>query len=160
MIGTRQVIAAALFVVVSLGAGALGGLATRRAVPEWYSQLARPAWAPPNWVFGPVWTVLYLMMGISAWLVWRRAGGLQAAALPLALFLAQLALNTAWSVIFFGLRQPGWALLEVLALWAMILATLLAFWRIWPAAGALLLPYLAWVTFAGGLNYAIWRLNR
>jgi benzodiazapine receptor len=156
----RQAVAAILFIVVSLSAGALGSLATRRAIPEWYSQLTRPTWAPPNWVFGPVWSLLYVSMGIAAWLVWQRAGEVRAAAWPLALFFAQLALNAAWSLLFFGLRQPGWAFLEILALWALILATLLAFWQVRPLAGALLLPYLAWVSFASALNYALWRLNR
>jgi len=156
----RQIIAAVVFVTVSLGAGALGSLATRRAIPEWYSQLVRPAWTPPSWLFGPVWTLLYVLMGIAAWLVWQRAGGMRAAAGPMTLFFAQLALNAAWSLVFFGLRQPGWAFLNIVALWALILATLVAFWRVWPLAGALLLPYLAWVSFASGLNFAIWRMNR
>jgi benzodiazapine receptor len=124
----------------------------------WYASLVKPALTPPAWVFGPVWTLLYLMMGIAAWLVWRTQG-LTGALGPLGLFLVQLALNALWSYLFFGLKHPGLAFLDIVALWLAILATLVAFWRAYPAAGLLLLPYLLWVSFATYLNFQFWRLN-
>jgi benzodiazapine receptor len=148
-----------VWIVLCLGAGMLGSVWTGRSLGDWYVQLSKPAWTPPSAVFGPVWTVLYLSMAVSAWLVWRRSG-FGAASVPLTLFLVQLVLNSAWSALFFGLRMPGLAFAEILLLWCFILATALAFWRIAPAAGALLVPYLAWVTFAAALNFGIWRMNR
>ncbi len=134
------------------------GLGTMFRPGEWYKNLAKPWWTPPDWLFGPVWTLLYLFMGVAAWLVWRR-GGFQEARGALALFLVQLLLNALWSWVFFGLQQPGWAFLELSLLWLAIAATLAAFWRLVPAAGWLLAPYLAWVSFAGVLNFALWHLN-
>lgn len=118
----------------------------------------RPDWAPPGSVFGPVWTVLYVLMGIAAWLVWRVAG-FRAARPALTLFVLQLALNALWSWLFFSWHRGDIAFAEVVLLWAFIAATMIAFWRIRPLAGALLVPYLLWVTFATVLNYALWRLN-
>ena len=109
-------------------------------------------------MFGPVWTTLYVMMAVAAWLVWKQAG-VRDAAVPLALFGGQLVLNVAWSFIFFGLHQPGWACVEIVVLWLAIVATVVAFFRQSRGAGWLLLPYLAWVSFAAVLNFAIWRLN-
>jgi benzodiazapine receptor len=125
---------------------------------EWYAGLVKPALTPPPWVFGPVWTLLYLMMGIAAWLVWRKQG-LAGALGPLGLFLLQLALNALWSYLFFGLQRPGLAFLDIVTLWLAILAALVAFWRVYPLAGLLLLPYLLWVSFATYLNFQFWRLN-
>lgn len=125
---------------------------------EWYAALNKPAWNPPGWIFGPVWTALYVMMAVAAWLVWRR-GGFAAQRRPLGWFLAQLVLNALWTPLFFGLRQPGWAFAEILLLWLAILATLLAFRSVSRAAAWLLVPYLAWVSFAAVLNGTIWRLN-
>ena len=125
---------------------------------EWYAQLQKPSWNPPGWVFGPVWTALYAMMGVAAWMIWRR-GGFRVQRLPLALFLAQLALNAAWTPLFFGLHQPGLAFLDIALLWLAIIATIAAFWRVQRTAAALLVPYLAWVSFATFLNFTIWRLN-
>ncbi len=124
----------------------------------WYEQLDKPPWTPPDGVFGPVWTVLYAMMGVSAWLVWKDAGFAGARG-PLRLFGVQLVLNVGWSWVFFGLESPGAALIEIVVLWVAILATLVAFWRRQALAGALLLPYLLWVSFAAALNFEIWRLN-
>ena len=125
--------------------------------PEYYARLEKPGWAPPPWLFGPVWTALYALIGVAAWLVHRRGGpGTKPA---LGLWGAQLALNAAWTPIFFGLRAPGAALVEIAVLWVAIVATLIAFLARRTAAGALLLPYLAWVTFAAGLNFEIWRRN-
>jgi tryptophan-rich sensory protein len=124
----------------------------------WYDQLAKPTWTPPGWLFPPVWTVLYVLMSIAAWLVWKT-GGFAVAALPLSLFIGQLGLNAAWSWLFFGLHRIDWALVDIAALWLAILATLVAFWRRRPSAAALLLPYWLWVSFAAALNFALWRLN-
>jgi tryptophan-rich sensory protein len=125
---------------------------------DWYAHLAKPAFNPPAWVFAPVWTLLYLVMGIAAWLVWRQRRVARTAP-ALALFLVQLALNAAWSWLFFGLHQIGWALVDLAALWLAIGATLLAFWAHRPLAGLLLVPYLLWVSFAALLNLQLWRLN-
>jgi benzodiazapine receptor len=125
---------------------------------EWYGGLIKPALTPPAWVFGPVWTLLYVMMATAAWLVWRRHG-LADAIGPLGLFLGQLALNALWSYLFFGLQRPGLGFLDIAALWLAILATLIAFWRSYRPAGLLLLPYLLWVSFATYLNFQFWRLN-
>jgi translocator protein len=134
-----------------------GGIGSLFQPGAWYDGLAKPSWNPPSWVFGPVWTALYIMMGVAAWLIHDRYGS--AARGALALFGAQLLLNAAWSAIFFGLRSPGLAFAEIIALWLLIVATTVEFWRRRAAAGMLLLPYLAWVTFAAALNFAIWRLN-
>ncbi|MGQ9921802.1 MAG: TspO/MBR family protein [Desulfobacca sp.] len=125
---------------------------------DWYARLLQPALTPPSWLFAPVWTVLYTLMGVAAWLVWQRAGA-RAAAWPLALFVLQVALNGLWSYLFFGLQRPGLALLDITALWLAVLATILAFWRYHRPAGQLLLPYLLWLSFAVYLNWAFWRLN-
>jgi tryptophan-rich sensory protein len=126
---------------------------------EWYLQLQKPTWTPPGYLFGPVWSFLYLTMGVAAWLVWKRAG-FAGARMALILFIAQLALNGMWSWIFFGLHKPGIAFAEILVLWGMILGTLIAFWQKSPPAGILLTPYLIWVTFAAALNFAIWQMNK
>ena len=125
--------------------------------PDYYRRLNKPTWAPPPWIFGPVWTVLYGMIGTSAWLISRRGGSGTRAALGL--WWGQLALNAAWTPIFFGARNRGLALVDILVTWVVIVATTVAFFRRRTAAGLLLLPYLAWVTFASALNYAIWRDN-
>jgi benzodiazapine receptor len=142
------------WLAASFAAAAVGAVATRQA-PEFYAQLVRPDWAPPGWLFGPVWTVLYALMGIAAWRVWRKAGFGSA----LYLFLAQLALNALWSWLFFAWRLGAAAFAEVVVLWALIAATLAAFLRIDRLAGALLVPYLLWVSFACALTYAVWRAN-
>lgn len=144
------------WLALCFAAAAAGGLATDTGA--WFDALRKPPWNPPNWVFSPVWTTLYALMAVAAWLVWKRRG-FGAASTALALFLVQLALNVAWSFLFFAAQSPGLAFAEIVVLWAAILATVVAFWRIRPLAGALLLPYLAWVTFAAALNFAIWRLN-
>jgi translocator protein len=154
----RRWIALVLVLLVCLGVGALGSLATLRSIGDWYSALRKPPWNPPSWIFGPVWTALYASMAVAAWLVWLRAG-LSAAWGALGLFVLQLVLNLGWSWLFFGLRNPGAAVLEIALLWVSILLTLLAFRRISPAAGWLMVPYLGWVSFAAALNFTIWRLN-
>ena len=144
-----------LWIVVSMGAGLVGS----RFMPgEWYASLAKPSWNPPSYVFGPVWTTLYILMGISAWLVWRKVG-FSGAASVLGLFLVQLVLNSLWSYLFFGIHQPGLALIEIVILWSVILVITIGFWRISVIAGIILLPYLCWVGFASVLNLQLWRLN-
>ncbi len=157
--GAWQWLGLALFVGASFAAAAVGSLFTTPAIPGWYESLRKPAWTPPNWLFGPVWTLLYLAMGTAAWLVWRERG-FAGARLALIVFFAQLVLNALWSILFFGLRSPGAALAEIVFLWAAIFATMAAFWRVSRPAGWLFVPYLWWVTFAMFLNHAIWRLNR
>jgi benzodiazapine receptor len=158
MTGRRSVLGLVGFLAASLAAGAIGGIATGPAIPTWYQQIEKPSWTPPSWLFGPVWTTLYLAMGGAAWMVWRR-GGWAENRRALTLFGVQLILNALWSFLFFGLRSPGLAMAEIVVLWLAILLTLLAFWRVSRPAGALLVPYLLWVTFASALNFAIWRMN-
>lgn len=146
------------WLLVTFVAAGIGSIASIRA-GEFYGQLSRPDWAPPAEVFGPVWTLLYLLMAVAAWLVWRKAGSFAAARPALVLYLVQLAANALWSWLFFGWHLGGLAFAELALLWLLIGATLLAFWRIRPLAAALLLPYWAWVAFAGFLNYTVWQLN-
>lgn len=155
---TQQLLAGIALVVICFTAAAIGGLVTEPQIPEWYQGLAKPDWNPPDWVFGPVWSILYLSMAVAAWLVWREAG-FKNAGLPFALFATQLVLNSLWSVIFFGLQSPGAAAVEIVLLWLAILATMLSFWRVSKWAGALFVPYLAWVSFAVVLNFSIWQMN-
>ena len=138
-------------------AALIGGAASIQA-GTFYTQLVRPDWAPPPSVFGPAWTILYVLMAIAAWLVWC-VGGFRAAKVALSLFLLQLAVNALWSWLFFGWHLGGLAFADILLLWVLIVATLVAFWRIRPLAGALLVPYLLWVSFACVLNYSVWQLN-
>jgi tryptophan-rich sensory protein len=156
-IGSYAVLAG--FVAACLGTGLLGGLATASSVSDWYPGLAKPLWNPPAWVFGPVWTALYLMMAVAGWLVWRKDIRFSAVRLALILFAVQLVLNLLWTIVFFGLRAPGLAVLEIAVFWAALVMTVLAFFGQSRLAGFLMVPYLAWVTFAGVLNVAIWRLN-
>lgn len=149
-------LALVIAVVVCFGAAALGSWPTVRGLREWYPSLHKPSWNPPNWVFGPVWTALYLAMAIAAWLVWRSGADVTVA---LGLFALQLALNVAWSLVFFGQRNVRGAFVVIVGLWLAIAATLIAFGSIDLVAGALFVPYLAWVTFASLLNRAVARLN-
>jgi benzodiazapine receptor len=141
-------------------AGAVGTAFTSKSVTTWYVTISKPSFTPPGWVFGPAWTVLYIMMGIALYLVWERSS-VPGAVTPwaFALFFVQLAFNAMWSVFFFGQRNIGVALVDIALLWAAVLVTMLVFWQISRVAGALFIPYLAWVTFAAALNYSIWRLN-
>ena len=145
------------FVAVCLAAGFFGSLVTAPRIPTWYASLEKPAGNPPSWVFAPVWTTLYILMAVAAWLVWRRVPSLRTP--PLVWFWMQLALNTIWSLIFFGLERPGLALLDIGLLWLAIAVTITVFRRFSGTAALLLSPYLAWVTFAAYLNFGIWRLN-
>ena len=144
------------FILASLVVGAAGTLFTEPAIPTWYAALAKPDFTPPNWLFAPVWTVLYVLMAIAAWRVWRVT---DLKAPELFLWMAQLTLNFLWSAIFFSLHLIFFALVEMGLLWLLILATMILFWRRDRIAGLLFLPYLAWVSFAFALNFAIWQLN-
>ncbi len=147
-----------MFFAICLGAGGVGSFFTANSVRDWYPSLRKPAGTPPSWVFGPVWTTLYVLMAISAWLVWREYGWGSRPALFI--FFAQLALNVAWSGIFFGSRLPGVAFAEIAILWFAILFNVVIFYWLVPLSAWLLAPYLLWVTYAAYLNFGIWRLNR
>ncbi len=155
---TRQVVG----LVVSIGAcaavAALGSAMTMPSIGTWYATLSKPSWNPPNWIFGPVWSTLYLLMAVAAWMVWRKSG-LSAALGPLALFALQLALNCAWSGLFFALHKPWLAFADIAVLWLAIVATMIAFARVSLFGSLLLAPYLLWVTFAGILNFTVAKMN-
>ncbi|MEI6378710.1 MAG: TspO/MBR family protein [Candidatus Falkowbacteria bacterium] len=144
---------------LTFGASAVGSVATMPAITTWYAALARPSIAPPNWLFGPVWTLLFLLMAIAAWRIWRL--GLKKAGVRRALgwYWAQLILNVCWSLVFFGAHSPYWALYVIIALWLAIFAAIFHFSRLDKTAAWLLAPYLLWVSFASILNYAFWMLN-
>jgi translocator protein len=145
------------FLLLTLGAGGIGAIGSMDA-PEFYAQLSKPAWAPPAELFGPVWTMLYLMMAIAAWLVWR-VRGFDAAPRTLSLFIVQLIANAAWSWLFFAWQSGAAAFAEIILLWLLIAATIGAFWRVRKLAAVLLLPYLAWVSFAMALTWTCWQRN-
>lgn len=153
----KQIISLIVSLLLCFSASAIGAFASIQA-QSFYGGLVQPSWAPPGWLFGPVWTILYAMMAIAAWLVWRQ-GGFKTNPKALWLFLIQLALNALWSWLFFAWQQGLWSFVNITILWLFILLTILAFWRINKLSGALLIPYLAWVSFATGLNLAMWQLN-
>ena len=161
----RSLASLAASVALPLGLGGLGAVATTKALPEWYANLAKPSWNPPPQVFGPVWTVLYTAMGLAAWLVWRRGSEAQSSSErsvargALTVYAAQLALNAIWSPVFFGLKRIDLALAVIVGMFVLIAETIRRFYRVRPASAALLAPYLAWVAFATVLNWGIWRLN-
>lgn len=144
------------FVAANFAAASMGAIFRPG---EWYEGLIKPSWRPPNRLFAPVWTILYLTIAFAGWLVWRKAG-LAGAALPLTVYLVQLVLNAAWTPIFFGLHRPGAAFIEIVLLWASIGATIILFHPIDALAAWLMAPYFAWVSFAAALNFAIWHLQR
>ena len=146
-------------IVVSELAGIIGSFFTAWAIPSWYSDLIKPVVNPPGWIFGPVWTALYLLMGVAAYLIWMKGWENKEVKAALGVFGIQLMLNAAWSVIFFGLQSPGAALIEIVSLWFAVIATIIAFSKISRQAVWLLAPYIIWVTFAAYLNYSIWLLN-
>ena len=158
MVNAKPSLVLIVFFAICLGAGGLGSFFTGNSVRDWYPRLRKPRGTPPSWVFGPVWTALYVLMALSAWLVWREYGwGAQPALL---IFFAQLALNVAWSGIFFGSRMPGLAFAEILILCLAIAFNIFVFLTLFPLAALLLIPYLLWVTYAAYLNFGIWRLNK
>lgn len=150
-------VALAVFLTACFAVAALGSLATSPEIPGWYAGLKKPSWTPPNWLFGPVWTALYICMAVAGWMVWKRVGW---QAVAMTLFAIQLALNLAWSYIFFRYHNTGWAFVEIVLLWLAIAATAVKFAGVSQIAAALLVPYLLWVSYAAALNLAIWRLNR
>jgi len=152
----HQIVGLLGWLSLALIASAIGAVASIRAA-SFYQELVRPGWAPPGQVFGPVWTALYLMMGVASWLVWRERAALSRRAL--ALYGVQLTVNALWSWLFFAWHQGLWAFVDIVVLWLLIVATVVAFWRIRPLAGALLVPYLLWVTFASFLAFNVWQLN-
>jgi len=153
----KQMLGLVGWLAVSFAASAVGAVASIQA-KSFYGQLVQPDWAPPPSLFGPVWTVLYALMGIAAWLVWR-SGGFRTNRQALTLFLVQLGLNALWSWLFFAWHRGAFAFTDIVVLWLFIAATLVSFWRVRPLAGALLIPYLLWVSFAAVLNYFVWQLN-
>jgi len=153
----KQILGLIGWLVLSFAASAVGALASIQA-QTFYGQLVQPSWAPTASVFGPVWTALYALMAIAAWLVWR-AGGFGSNRTALSIFVIQLALNALWSWLFFAWHLGAYALVDIVVLWLFIAATIIIFWRVRPLAGALLIPYLLWVSFATALNYSVWQLN-
>ncbi len=152
-----QILGLAGWLVLVFSTAAIGSAASVHAA-SFYGTLVRPPWAPPGTVFGPVWSALYLLMGVAAWLVWREAWT-SVRRDALRLFLVQLALNALWSWLFFAWHQGRWAFVEILVLWGFIVTNLVAFWRVRTLAGVMLLPYLAWVSFATALEFRTWQLN-
>ncbi len=155
---SRDVFALAVFLIVCLAVSGIGATITATSVGTWYQMLHKPPFNPPDWVFAPVWTTLYVLMAIAGWRVWRRAP-LRITRKALTVFAAQLALNLSWSVIFFGLQQIGLALVEIIILLLAIIANTILFWRVDRWAGALFVPYVLWVAFATVLNASLWLLN-
>jgi benzodiazapine receptor len=155
----RDVVRLVVSIVVCQLAGGIGAIFTSPAIPTWYASLEKPAFQPPNWLFFPVWTTLYTLMGIAAFLVWRKGLDLSRVRVALGIFAVQLVLNTAWSIVFFGAQELFGALIVIAILWIVILINIVTFWRISKVAGALLIPYILWVSFASLLNYSVWVLN-
>lgn len=158
MVTRDEWIGLAVILAVCFAVAGLGGAATVPEIPNWYQKLAKPSWTPPRWLFGPVWTVLYIFMAVAAWLVWKRAGWQESKG-ALTVFAIHLALNLAWSFIFFKYHQTGLAFAEIVLLWIAIVVTMAKFAPISMVAALLFVPYLIWVTYASALNFAIWRMN-
>lgn len=146
-------------VLICLSAGFIGSTFTTPSIPTWYATLNKPSFNPPNWLFAPVWTTLFILMGIAAFLIWRKGLKKKVVKNALIIFLVQLVFNTLWSFLFFKFHLPFWALMDIIVLWTLILLALIKFWKINKAAGILLIPYLLWVSFASFLNYTIYQLN-
>ena len=153
-----KIIPAVVSIVIAQGAGVIGSVFMASSVRTWFETLVKPSLNPPSWVFGPVWITLYTLMGIAAYLVWQQKGA-SGAKVALWVYGVHLVFNALWSILFFGLKNPGLAFAEIIVLFVLILVTTVFFWRINPWAGALMIPYVAWVSFATYLNYAIWTLN-
>jgi tryptophan-rich sensory protein len=146
-------------IIICQLAGFIGSIFTTPAIPNWYANINKPTFRPPNWVFAPVWTTLYLLMGIALFLVLRKGLNEKGIKIAVAVFALQLVLNALWSYLFFGLESPFAAFIEIIFLWATILISIILFFRISWVAGALLIPYIIWVSFASVLNFSIWQLN-
>jgi tryptophan-rich sensory protein len=146
-------------IIIPQIAGAIGSIFSFSSIPTWYTTLVRPSIAPPNWVFGPVWTTLFLLMGISSFIIYQKGINRPDVRRALYVFFIQLILNATWSILFFGLNDIGAALIEIVGLWVIILANIILFWRISKIAGYILIPYILWVSFASYLNYTFFILN-
>jgi len=155
----RDVVKLLISIVACQCVGLIGSIFTTPSIPTWYATLQKPPFTPPNWLFAPVWITLYLLMGISAFIIWRRGVDNRRVREALIVFLVQLILNGLWSVVFFGLKSPLYGVVVIVALWIAILFTILKFFKLSTAAGGLLLPYILWVSFAAVLNISIWVLN-
>jgi tryptophan-rich sensory protein len=147
-------------IVICQVAGFIGSIFTTRTIPTWYASLIKPVFNPPNWIFGPVWTALFFLMGVSLYLVWQKGFDNPQVKIALLIFAFQLVLNIIWSILFFGLRSPLLAFIEIIVLWIFILLTIICFYPISKPASYLLIPYILWVTFASVLNFAIFLLNK
>jgi len=158
-IKSRDIIKLVISIVACQCAGIIGSIFTTPAIPTWYATLQKPFFNPPNWLFAPAWVTLYLLMGIAAFLIWRKGLEQKGVKSALVIFLVQLVLNALWSVVFFGLKSPLWGVVVILALWVVILLTIIRFFRLSTAAGSLMLPYILWVSFASVLNVSILVLN-
>lgn len=155
----KKFVSFVLAILICQIAGFLGSVFTMPAIPGWYANLKKPSFNPPNWLFAPVWTILYLLMGVALYLVWNQGFEKKAVKIALIVFALQLILNALWSFLFFGLQSPGYALVEIIILWLAILLTILKFFKISKTAGLILVPYLLWVSFASLLNFFIFKLN-
>lgn len=153
-----KIIPLIISIAIAQGAGIIGSVFTASSVQTWFETIAKPAWNPPSWLFGPVWITLYTMMGVAAYLVWQQRDA-PGAKMALGVYGVHLVFNALWSILFFGLKNPGIAFFEIIVLLVLIVVTTVLFWRINPWAGALMIPYIAWVSFASFLNYTIWQLN-
>ncbi len=149
----------AVSVLICLIAGFLGSLATTPSIPTWYASLTKPAWTPPNWLFGPIWTILYILLGVAAFIVWREGFQRKEVKIALGIFSLQLILNILWSVVFFAFRSILGAFIIILIFWIMILITIITFYRVSKPAAIILIPYITWVTIAAALNYTVYILN-
>ena len=154
----KSILPLLVFILITLFAGFIGSLFTTPSIASWYAFINKPSFSPPNWLFAPVWSLLYILMGIAAFLIWQKRDNLKTK--PALMFYGiQLILNTLWSIIFFGMHNPGLAFLEIIILWSFILITLIKFYKINKTSGILFIPYLIWVSFASILNFAVWMLN-
>ena len=156
---TGKIIRLVSSVLICLAAAAMGSVFTTPSIPTWYALIQKPAFNPPNWVFGPVWTALFILMGISAYLVWEKGLKERKVKVALSVFGVQLVLNILWSALFFGLQSPFYAFIEIIILWIAIVLTIIKFYPVSRNAGLLLIPYIAWVSFAAFLNLSVWLLN-
>jgi len=154
----KSILPLLVFILITLFAGFIGSLFTTPSIASWYAFINKPSFSPPNWLFAPVWSLLYILMGIAAFLIWQKRDNLKTK--PALMFYGiQLILNTFWSIIFFGMHNPGLAFLEIIILWTFILITLIKFYKINKTSGILFIPYFIWVSFASILNFAVWMLN-
>jgi benzodiazapine receptor len=155
-----NVIKLVVSILACFAAGGIGSLFTFKAIPTWYAGLKKPPYTPPNWVFGPVWTTLYILMGISVFLIWQKGLPINSVILAFTLFWVQLTFNALWSIIFFGMKSKGGGVIIIIVLWLLIIATMITSFRVSGWAGALLVPYIIWVSIASYLNIGVWLLNK